>query len=148
MPNVKIFIGSSTAAKSQAKAIVKAYTSATVSFVPWWDEFTPGSTLLDELDKIRSKVHGALLVFSPEAPAIMRGNSIAIPNLNVLFEFGYFYSHFGPQKVAMAKYGDFFLPSDLSGYIHIRGSQFFKTGAVALPGKKTKTDFDKWIAQF
>ena len=127
MPNVKIFIGSSMAAKSQAKAVVKAYTSATASFVPWWDEFTPGRTLLGELDKFRSKVDGALLVFSPEAPATMRGSSVAIPNLNVLFEFGYFYSHFGQQKVAMIKYGDFFLPSDLSGYIHIPGSQFFKS---------------------
>jgi predicted nucleotide-binding protein len=148
MPNVKIFIGSSGAAKSQAKAIVKAFTSATVTFVPWWDEFTPGRTLLGELDKIRGKVNGALLLFSPEAPAVMRGKSIAIPNLNVLFEFGYFYSHFGPQKVAMVKYADFFLPSDLSGYIHIPGSQFFKPNAVAQVGKKTKVAFDKWIAQF
>lgn len=148
MPQVKIFIGSSNAAKSQAKAIVKTFSNATVRFVPWWDEFTPGGTLLGELDKIRGKVDGALLVFSPEAPATMRGNSVAIPNLNVLFEFGYFYSHFGSQKVAMIKYGNFFLPSDLAGYIHITGSQFFRPTAVVQVGRRTKDSFDRWITQF
>lgn len=148
MPNVKIFVGSSTAAKSQAKAVIKAFTSATITFVPWWEQFTPGRTLLGELDKIKGKVDGALILFCPEASATIRGNSVAIPNLNVLFELGYFYSHFGDQKVAMMKYGKFFLPSDLAGYIHIPGSQFFKANAVAQVGNKTKTAFDKWIAAF
>ena len=147
MPKANIFIGSSTAAKSQAKAIVKEFTSSTVTFLPWWDAFTPGRTLLEDLDAIRGEVDGALLLFSPEAEATVRGNMVFTPNLNVLFEFGYFYGHFDKQKVAMLKYGEFYLPSDLGGYIHINGSRFFKRSAVVKVGKRTGTEFGKWVAQ-
>jgi predicted nucleotide-binding protein len=148
MPNAKIFVGCSSAAKTQAKTLIKGLANPTTTFIPWWDEFTPGRTLLEELDTIDKKVDGAILVFSPEIPVTIRGNGTAIPNLNVLFEFGYFYGTKGKQKVAMVKYGDFYLPSDLSGYIHIPGSKFFKSGAAAQVGKKTRDAFDKWIQQF
>jgi predicted nucleotide-binding protein len=147
MPKVKIFIGSASAAKSQAKAVVKAFTSPTVEFLTWWDAFTPGRTLLEDLDAIRGQVDGAILIFSPEAEATVRGNTVFTPNLNVLFEFGYFYGHFGKQKVAMLKYGDFYLPSDLGGYIHINGSRHFQRSQVVQVGKRTETEFGKWVAQ-
>jgi len=147
MPKTILFIGSSTSAKSQAKALVKTLTSDTLEFLPWWDAFTPGKILLDELDAIRDKVNGALLVFSPEAETTIRKEKKFVPNLNVLFEFGYFYGHFGKQKVAMVKYGEFFLPSDFGGYTWIAGSTFFKRGAVVKVGARTKTDFKKWIQQ-
>jgi len=147
MPKTTIFIGSSSAAKSQAKELVKALTSSTLNFLPWWEAFTPGKTLLEELDAIRDKVDGALLIFSPESETVIRKEKKFVPNLNVLFEFGYFYGHFGKQKVAMVKYGDFFLPSDFGGYIWITGSKFFKRGAVVQVGMRTETDFKKWIQQ-
>ncbi|MCH8294053.1 nucleotide-binding protein [Candidatus Poribacteria bacterium] len=145
MPKTTIFIGSSSAAKSQAKALVKKFEGPTVEFIPWWDTFTPGRTLLEELDSIRDQVNGALLVFSPESETQIRKQKKQIPNLNVLFEFGYFYGHFGREKVAMIRYGDFYLPSDFGGYIWITGSKFFKRGAVVQVGKRTKSDFTKWI---
>lgn len=147
MPKTTLFIGSSTAAKSQAKALVKTLTSDTLEFLPWWEAFTPGKTLLEELDSIRDKVDGALLVFSPEAETTIRKEKKFVPNLNVLFEFGYFYGHFGKDKVAMVKYGEFFLPSDFGGYIWITGSSFFKRSAVVQVGERTKTDFKKWVQQ-
>jgi predicted nucleotide-binding protein len=147
MPKTRIFIGSSSASKTQAKAVVKAFESPTVEFVPWWGAFTPGRTLLEDLDSIKAKVDAALLLFAPEAESTVRGNVVQTPNLNVLFEFGYFYGHFGKQKVAMLKYGSFYLPSDLGGYIHINGSKFFKRGAVVQVGKRTTGEFTKWVAQ-
>jgi predicted nucleotide-binding protein len=147
MPKTTIFVGSSSAAKSQAKALIADLSSATLEFLPWWDAFTPGKTLLEELDNIRDKIDGALLLFSPESETTIKKDTKWIPNLNVLFEFGYFYGHFGKQKIAMIKYGEFFLPSDFGGYIWITGSKFFKRGAVAQIGKRTKTDFEKWIQQ-
>src|SRR5438128_1927335 len=108
MPRTTLFIGSSSAAKSQAKAIVEHFKSPTLAFLPWWDDtFTAGRTLLEELENVKAKVDGAVLLFSPEAEATVRGNTVWTPNLNVLFEFGYFYGHFGTEKVAMLKYGDF-----------------------------------------
>jgi len=147
MPKTTLFIGSSTAAKSQAKAVVTKFTSPTLEFIPWWDVFTAGRTLLEELENIKAKVDGALLLFSPEAEATVRGNSVWTPNMNVLFEFGYFYGHFGREKVAMLKYGDFYLPSDFGGYIHIFGSKFFKRAAVAQVGKRTEKEFGLWVSK-
>lgn len=145
MPKTTIFLGSSSAAKSQAKAIVAKLTGPTLEFLPWWETFTPGRTLLEELDELRGKVNGALLLFSPESSTSIRKVNYEIPNLNVLFEFGYFYGHFGKEKVAMLKYGDFYLPSDLGGYIHIFGSKGFKRGAITAVGKRTTTEFTRWV---
>lgn len=145
MPKTTLFLGSASAAKSQAKAVADALKSDGVDFLPWWDAFTPGRTLLEELDAIRAKVQGAILLFSPEAESTVRGNKVQTPNLNVLFEFGYFYGRFGKSRVAMLKYGDFYLPSDFGGYIHVSGSSFFKRGAVVKVGKRTITEFQRWV---
>ena len=90
MPKTTLFIGSSTPAKSQAKAVVTKLSSPTLEFLPWWEPFTAGRTLLEDLDNIRAKVDGAVLLFSPETESTVRGNAVQFPNLNVLFEFGYF----------------------------------------------------------
>jgi predicted nucleotide-binding protein len=141
-----IFIGSSSAAKSQARAFVRHFTRPGLKFLPWWDAFTAGRTLLKDLDHIRGRVDAALLVFSPESATRIRNKRLAVPNLNVLFELGYFYGHFGEKKVAMVKYGDFYLPSDLGGYIHIAGSRAFRRGAAVPVGKRTEREFERWIA--
>jgi len=147
MPQTTIFLGCSSAAKSQAKAVVKAFQGPTLAFLPWWEAFTPGRTLLEDLDSIRGKVNGALLLFTPESTTHIRKKKYDVPNLNVLFEFGYFYGHFGKQKVAMLKYGSFYLPSDLGGYVHIFGSTFFKRSSVVKVGKRTTKEFGRWVAQ-
>jgi predicted nucleotide-binding protein len=141
-----VFIGSSSAAKSQARAIIRRFTRPGLRFVPWWDAFTAGRTLLRDLDHIRGRVDAALLVFSPESTARIRNTRHAVPNLNVLFELGYFYGHFGEKKVAMVRYGEFYLPSDLGGYIHIAGSRSFRRGAAVPVGKRTEREFERWIA--
>lgn len=141
-----IFIGSSSAAKSQARALATHFTRPGLKFLPWWDAFTPGRTLLKDLDHIRGRVDAALLVFSPESTTRIRNKRHAVPNLNVLFELGYFYGHFGEKRVAMVRYGDFYLPSDLGGYIHIVGSRSFRRGAAVAVGKRTEREFERWVA--
>lgn len=145
MPITKLFIGSSAAAKSQARKIVAELTSATVEFVPWWDSITPGQLLLDELEKIKQGVDGAVLVFSPESTGTIRGATKQLPNLNVLFEFGYFFGSFERRKVAMIRYGDFYLPTDLGGYVWIHGSSGFRRNGVQKVGDRTKNEFSRWI---
>lgn len=143
---IKIFVGSSNAAKVQARALIDGLKNPNIEFLPWWEQFTPGSTLLDELTRIKNEVNAAILIFTPEAVATNRkGTEIVVPNMNVLFEFGFFYSALGREKVSIIKYSNVTLPSDLSGYIHIAGSKFFKPGESVLTGKKTKKDFESWI---
>ena len=86
------------------------------------------------------------MLLSPEGESTVRGKRVMTPNLNVLFEFGYFYGHFGPERVAILRYGDFYLPSDLDGYIHISGSKSFRRSAAVKVGKRTVTDFGRWIS--
>lgn len=148
MPSTTIFVASSTAAKSQAKRLVKALAGPTLTFLPWWDAFKAGRTLLEELDAVRKRVDAAILVFSPESATRIRKKKRDIPNLNVLFEFGYLYGTLGRDRVAMVKYGNLYLPSDLGGYIHIHGSKSFKRGASLAVAKRTKAEFARWIAGF
>ena len=147
MPATTIFIGSSSAAKSQARAVVRKFSGPALKFLPWWDAFTAGRTLLEDLDHIRTLVDGALLLFSPESTTRIRNKKYYVPNLNVLFEFAYFYGHFGRRKVAMLKYWEFYLPSDLGGYIHIAGSRSFRRGAAIQVGKRTSREMERWVAQ-
>jgi predicted nucleotide-binding protein len=143
---IKIFIASSSAAKRQAKMFMEGCEHQNIKFIPWWDEFQPGRTLLDELTRIKSEVHAALLIMTPEGVSTSpKGKEVIIPNLNVLFEFGFFYSAFGHPNVAVVKYGNVSLPSDLGGYIHINGSEFFKHNAGVAVGKRTKSEFYRWL---
>ena len=142
---ITLFVGSSSAAKSQAKVLVNTFESGTLKFLPWWDTFTAGRTLLEELDRIHTTVDGAVLLFSPESETTIRGQTKQVPNLNVLFEFGYFYGVLGRDRVAMIKYGEFYLPSDFGGYIHIFGSNGFRRGASNKIGKRTTDEFNRWV---
>lgn len=140
-----IFIASSTAAKSQARAFIKGCSRADVTFSPWWEQFIPGKTLMEELTRIRNKVDRAIVILSPESDTKFSGHKHPIPNLNVLFEFGFFYGALGPDKVAVVRYGNVHLPSNLDGYIHMTGSKHFARNRSVKVSKKTKTDFERWL---
>jgi predicted nucleotide-binding protein len=147
VPVTNVFVGSSAAARSQAKAVIARFAGPALAFLPWWDAFAPGCTLLEDLDAICGTVDAALLLFSPESETTIRGSKVAIPNQNVLFEFGYFSGRLGRGKVAMLKYGEFYLPSDFGGYVHLFGSASFKRGKTVPIGKRTDREFARWIAQ-
>ncbi|MGH2407245.1 MAG: TIR domain-containing protein [Candidatus Limnocylindrales bacterium] len=146
MPASTIFVGSSVAARAQAKQLIGALASPAIEFLPWWDAFTAGDTLLANLDRIRASIDAVLMVVSPESESTIRRKTVQLPNLNVLFEFGYFYGHFGSSRVAMIRYGEFYLPSDLGGYVPIFGSRAFKRGRALPVGKRTKAEFGRWVA--
>lgn len=148
MAVTKLFIGSSSAAKSQAKKFVEAFQGPTLKFFPWWENITPGQLLLEELDAIYKKVDGAVLIFSPESIATIRNNQKEIPNLNVLFEFGYFLGAFYRNNIAMVRYGQFYLPSDFGGYQWIHGSKGFRRGGVQAISQRTRKEFGCWLERF
>ena len=145
MTQKKVFLGSSTRAKKQAILLADALREDSIKVIPWWSTFRPGRTLLQELDRIKDRVDMALLIFTPDVSAVVRKNSVFLPNQNVLFEFAFFYSALGPAKVAMVKYGDVFLPGDLGGYIYVYGSKEFvpKSPSPVLP--RTRREYRRWI---
>lgn len=146
MPVTKLFVASSSAAKTQAKKFIEALSGPTLEFFPWWENITPGQILLNELDAIRTRVDGAVFIFSPEYPATIRKDPKEIPNLNVLFEFGYFFGAFARNKIAMIKYGEFYLPSDFGGYQWVHGSTGFRRGGSQVISQRTKNEFGRWLA--
>ncbi len=63
-----------------------------------------------------------------------------------MFEFGYFYGRLGASKTVIIRYNDFYTPTDLAGYTHIMGSEFFRAGKAASVGRKTESSFNRWLA--
>lgn len=106
-----------------------------------------GPTLLEDLDRIKDRIDAAVLVVSPESESTIRGNTVQTPNLKVLFELGFLADHLGRWRVAMVRYGDFYLPSDLAGYVHIAGSSVFRGGGVVRVGRRTVADFGRLVEQ-
>ena len=144
MSQRRIFVASSAEAIPHAKSFITNCTNQKkLTYVPWWDEFIPGRTLLEELGRFRN-LDGALIIMTPDCRATIRGRSEKIPNLNVLYEFGYFYGVFQRKHVAVVKYGTVYLPSDLDGYIPIFGHKNFSR-KVTRPTKRTQNDFFRWI---
>lgn len=148
MPVKKIFVASSTAAKFQAKKFIEGCSSHGIVFLPWWDEIAAGETLLTQLTMIKRNVDGAVIILSPEFEGTIRKAPQSVPNLNVLFEFGFFYGAFEHDRVAIVKYGDFYLPTDLGGYVHIFGAKGFTRSGGNKPSKRTVREFENWISRW
>lgn len=144
----RIFVASSKEAKCQARALIRDLDGYNVTFVPWWDSVLPGRMFLSELEEVARNVSAALFVFTPDIAGTFRRKRVKLPNQNVLFELGYFFTVVRPDRIAVVKYGDTMLPSDLLGYTHLTGSKSFKAGGSVPLGKATKASFLKWLAAF
>ena len=142
----QIFIASSQEAKTQAKTLIRDLANPNINFRPWWETARPGRMFLSELAQVAIEVSAALFVFTPDISGTFRRKRVRLPNQNVLFELGYFFTVVKPERIAIIKYGETMIPSDLLGYTHITGSRFFKARAAAVPGKATKSDFLKWVS--
>ena len=142
----QVFVASSHEAMSQAKTLIRGLTNPKIIFQPWWETVRPGRMFLSELAQVASEVSAALFIFTPDISGTFRRRRVRLPNQNVLFELGYFFTIVKPEHIAIIKYGDTMIPSDLLGYTHITGSRFFKAKAATAPGKATRHDFAKWVA--
>lgn len=147
----KIFVASSSEAIPYAKAFTaKCSNRKLINYVRWWEEFRAGRTLIEELERFKGDLHGAILIMTPDCEATLRRRKHFIPNLNVLFEFGYFFGAFKRENVAIVKYGDVYLPSDLDGYIPIYGGSEYdrkrKKKIAPPPTTRTEEEFFRWVA--
>jgi len=142
----QVFVGSSSEAMATAKALIRDLANPKLNFRPWWDNVRPGRMFLSELEHMSKEASAALFLFTPDIDGYNRGKKAKYPNQNVLFELGYFFSCFRPDHIAIIRYGETEMPSDLSGYTHIKGSKFFKAKFPTITGKATKNDFLKWVS--
>ena len=84
--------------------------------------------------------------FTPDIKGTFRRERVMLPNQNVLFELGYFFTAVKPECIALIKYGDVMIPGDLDGYTHIPGSKSFVPKRFVKAGKATKSEFSKWVS--
>lgn len=149
MAQKHIFIASSAEAIPYAKAFVaKCRNNKRIRYIKWWEHFRPARTLLEELDRFKTELDGALVFVTPDCQLSFRKNTMYSPNLNVLFEFGYFMDIFPKENVAVVKYADAYLPSDLDGYIPIHGGDNFKKRLqkqAPPPSARTISEFRRWM---
>ncbi len=142
----RIFVVSSKEGRRQAECFIKhCHDSGTIEYRPWWTEFQMSEIVIDELHRIKDNYDGALVVLTPDMRTTYRRKRLLLPNLNVVFEWGFFLSKFSKANIAVVKYGNVHVPSDLGGWILIHGSERFGD-RVQVPVKRTKDEFRRWLS--
>lgn len=113
-----LFIGSSTEGLEVARAIRDSLADdATVTVWEDAEEFELGKSTLDAVIKASSAYDFAVLVFSPDDEATVRGADWLAPRDNVLFELGLFMGTIGRERTffVVEKRSDLKIPSDFAG---------------------------------
>jgi len=140
----KVFIGSSTEAFHQAKEVEGLLSSLhSVQCVMWNTVFHAGFLNFDALEEMLGHCSAAVFVATPDIPGTCRGRDIITPNPNVLLEFGLVAGRLGLRNVALCRYGNAELPSDLTGLTIIDMDVAITPGSVTSmelhdPRKKLK----------
>lgn len=114
----RIFIGSSSEGREVAYAIQENLDS--VAEITVWDQgiFDLSSNYLMSLLDALSQFDFAVLVYTPDDSAVIRGESVLIPRDNIVFETGLFMGKLGKDRVfflAPNSVDNFHLLSDLAG---------------------------------
>jgi hypothetical protein len=115
-----VFLGYSSSSMSTAVALrdfIENDVGATV--LDWQRDFTPGRTILEEIEEARRKCATGIFLFTKDetlaAPDVSRQ---ALPRDNVVFEAGYFMSAKGKSRVLIVLEAGAKIPADLGGHIY------------------------------
>jgi hypothetical protein len=114
-----VFFGYCSEAKSVAE-IIKSYLveELNLSVLDWNGSFTPGSTILKEVEKASIKCSTGIFLFSRD-DLLEGGEKIAAPRDNVIFETGYFMNSKGTDNVLIILENGAKMPADLGGEIYL-----------------------------
>jgi hypothetical protein len=115
-----VFLGYCSKAKGLAAQIQLRLTDAGASVLNWEMDFRAGGSILDEIDRARSRCSSAVFLFTEDDPLEGKSGGAA-PRDNVVFEAGYFMSAKGSDRVLIIREGDAKMPADIGGaiYLHI-----------------------------
>jgi hypothetical protein len=126
----QVFLGcaSDSVARARAKEVITVLRSAHCIPLPWWttDAFRLGFSLLHNIQNIPHRISGAIFLATPDDRIIPQrpdplapGQELLIPRTNVMLELGHFMGVLGPSNVAICRYRECSLPSDLNGVTYI-----------------------------
>ncbi len=117
-----IFVGSSGEATKLAAKIASAIAGAGMSPVVWnTGAFPVGQTLLERIENLPYEFDGAVLLATPDIHCTRQDESFLAPASNVIFEYGYLSSRLTHRRVAICRFREADLPSDLKGVKVIEG---------------------------
>jgi hypothetical protein len=112
----KIFIGSSTEGFDKAEEIGSVLESfGGVEAKLWNKAFEPGVLTYDALEDVLGSCCAAVFVATPDLQVLSRTGTPELPRSNVLFEFGLMAGRLGLHNIALCRYSDVELPSDVKG---------------------------------
>jgi hypothetical protein len=116
----KIFIASSHECKELVNQIKNFLDSRQhgIECVTWMESFNPGSLTFEALENVLSECAGAVFVTTPEGKNDKDGKP-GQPNENVILELGLVAARLGRPSVALCRYDQVVLPTDLEGFTHI-----------------------------
>ena len=139
-----VFVGSSVAAVKHAKAVCKHLQSLGLTPLPWWEQFPPGSVTLEAIEEVLERVTGAVLLATPDDVRIIKGTSQHISRDNVILELGMFTARLGRRNVALLKYDDVVLPTDLTGFTHVKMGSFDPEKDVRSISVSARAHLETW----
>src|SRR5262245_40971485 len=144
--NRKIFVGSSTEALNEAGFIAKVIEKQPGLEAVVWnrDAFPVGRTLLETIERLPFDYHGAVLLATPDVSCRRDGESFTAPVSNVVFEYGYLAARLTRERVAICRFKEAQVPSDLGGMKVIHIKQYRKKKASALP-RHAKYELTAWL---
>lgn len=121
----KIFIGSSKEAIHQAGQVAALLDDiAGVKPLLWTEAFSIGDITFQGIEKVARRVAGAIFLATPDDDSFIRERQVKTPRANVLFEYGYLTSTLTRARVALCRYSNTELPSDLDGLTCIPMGEF------------------------
>jgi hypothetical protein len=121
-PRKKLFIGSSNRAATLAEAL-KELLSADMDVTHWKEERVCNGTIFDKLVRSCREVDFAAFLLTADDFKQTRGNRLAVPRDNCIFELGLFMGALGlavDRCYMITSLREASLPGDLKGYIYIQ----------------------------
>jgi predicted nucleotide-binding protein len=112
----RAFIGSSSEGLAVARAI-RELLSPVAECTVWQETFSVGTTVFESLNNARLLYDFAVIVLTPDDELTSRGQTVAVPRSNTIFELGFFAGALGRARAFFVLPADAppKLPSDLSG---------------------------------
>src|SRR5260370_10574256 len=147
----EVFIASAKESLPIAKSIAEFLSSMEdIRGVLWVDIFDPGLLTMQAIELMLSRCCGAVFVASPDDESKIQDVSVRVPRTNVMLELGLVSSVLGRRNVAMCKFDDVVLPTDMTGFTYIAMGPYPAgdvsiTDIEVLPGQ-VKAKLRKWAS--
>ena len=119
-----IFVGSSSEALPYAQSVAEALSTPSIQVKLWDRYFKPGFAPLEAIEAVANECSGAIFLATPDDVGVVRGRQVKTPRANILLELGVLSGRFGRPSIALCRFQDVELPTDLSGFTYISMGAF------------------------